>query len=284
MKIGAYSPEIQRPSVDAVFARAKELGFAQMQYNFSTSHGEEMPEDFYPGELDAVARASQAHRIEILAINGTFNMIDPDLDRRLTYIRRFERIAQACQVLDCRIITLCTGSRSNRSMWTYHPDNATDDAWRDLIDTTRKIMPIAEAYNLFLGVETEASNVVFTIDRTRRYLDEIGSPWLKVIMDCANLFPAGTAKVENVRPTLQEAFNQLGQDIILAHGKDVCASDSVQFTAPGLGIVDYDFYFDLLKQIGYSSGLILHGIHDEQAFEPSLDFTKKKLAQAGLWE
>lgn len=282
MKIGAYSPEIQRPSVDAVFARAKELGFTQLQYNFSTSHGEEMPEYFYPGELDAIARASWTHGIEILALNGTFNMIDPDLDRRMSYIRRFERIAQACQALDCRIITLCTGSRSSRSMWSYHPDNAADDAWLDLIDTTRKIIPIAEQYNLFLGVETEASNVVFTIDRTRRYLDEIGSPWLKVIMDCANLFPAGTAKVENVRSTIQEAFNQLGKDLILAHGKDVCASDSVQFTSPGQGIIDYDFYFDLLKQVGYTRGLILHGIHDEQAFEPAIAFTREKLTLAGI--
>ena len=282
MKIGAYSPEIQGPTVDAVFSRAKELGFTQMQYNFSTSHGEEMPEDFYPGELDDIGRASRTHGIEILAINGTFNMIDIDLERRKTYISRFRRMAQACQALGCRILTLCTGSRSTRSMWSYHPDNATDDAWLDLIDTTRQILPVAEQYKLFLGVETEASNVVFSIDRARRYLDEINSPWLKIIMDCANLFPAGTAKVENVRPTIQEAFDQLGNDLILAHGKDVCASDDVRFTAPGQGIVDYDFYFARLKQIGYTRGMILHGIHDKQDLAPSIAFTRAKLARAGL--
>lgn len=282
MKLGTYSPEIQGPSVDAVFCRAKELGFTQMQYNFSTSHGEEMPEDFFPGELDEISRASRTHGIEIVAINGTFNMIDTDLERRMTYIRRFERVAQACQALGCRILTLCTGSRSARSMWSYHPDNASDEAWLDLIDTTRRILPIAERYKLFLGVETEASNVVFSIDRARRYLDEIGSHWLKIIMDCANLFPAGTAKVENVRPTIQKAFDHLGKDLILAHGKDVCASDSVRFTAPGQGIVDYDFYFSLLKQIGYTRGMILHGIHDEQDFESSITFTRARLARAGL--
>lgn len=282
MKIGFYSPEITGDGVTTVFARARQLGFSQVQYSFETSHGEEMPAEFLPGELDVIRDASRDHDMEIVAINGTFNMIDVDRVRRREYIRRFERIAQACKRLDCKIITLCTGSRHPQSGWTYHPDSALDDAWRDLMATTRQLLRVAEEYDLRLGVETEASNVVFDAERTRRYLDEAGSSRLRVIMDCANLFPAGTATPDQVEPRIRRAFDLLSENIILAHGKDIQASDTVKFAAPGMGIVDYGLFFSLLKQRGYDRGLILHGIHDQADFAPSVQRMREALAQAGM--
>ena len=269
-ELGAFSPEIVRADVDAVFAEAARLGFTQMQYDFVSSHGEEMPAELYPGEAETVADAARRHGVRIVAVNGTYNMADPDPQRRAVYERRFARIAETCQVLGCDIVTICTGSRHPDSMWRWHPDTVSEAAWEDLIKSTETILPIAEKYHLTLGVETEASNVCATIARTRRYLDEIGSPHLKVIMDCANLFPAGTAKPENVVPVLREAFAVLGKDIVLAHGKDVLAGDTVRFTAPGAGIVDYQVYFDLLRNAGYAGGLILHGIHEASEFEPAI--------------
>ncbi len=282
MKLGAFSPEIQLDGVNAVFAEAQRLGFTQMQYDFVTSHGEEMPEAFSPNELESVATAARTHGIDIVAVNGTFNMADPDPAKRGKYTRRFERIAEACTFLRCRIITICTGSRHPSSMWAWHEETASEEAWADLIATTRAILPYAERHGLFLGVETEASNVCNTIERTRRYLDEIGSPWLKVIMDCANLFPAGTARQENVRPTIQKAFDLLGEDLVLAHAKDIMESEKVLFAAPGAGIVDYEFYFRMLKEYRYSGGLILHGIHGVDEFPASIERMKQKLNESCL--
>jgi sugar phosphate isomerase/epimerase len=282
MRIGTFTPEIELWPLEEVFKKAKEYGFSQMQYDFLTSHKEEMPEAFFPDELPRIEKACKQYDIEIQCINGTFNMIDIDLERRREGIKRFELIAQACNRLGCEIISLCTGSRDPKSGWVYHPDSASESAWEDMLETTYELIKIAEKYKVYLGVETEPSNVVFTVERTRKLLDQINSPWLKVIMDCANLFPAGTAKKENVRPTIQNAFDVLGKDIILAHGKDIYESDEVKFAAPGKGILDYDFYFSLLKEYNYDRGLIIHGIHREEDFEPCVAFLKERLEAAGL--
>ena len=282
MQIGAFSPEIHASDVEGVFARAQALGFTQMQYDFISSHGEEMPEAFYPNEVERVAQAARDYGIQITAVNGTFNMIDRDEALLQENIRRFRLIAEAARALDCGVVTLCTGSRHPESMWRYHSDTAGEDAWQQLLRTTRAILPFAEENGVVLGVETEASNTVFTIERTRRFLDEIANPRLKVIMDCANLFPAGTAHRENMRPTIRKAFDLLGQDIVLAHGKDVCEGDEVRFAAPGNGIVDYGYYFSLLKGTDYNGGLILHGIHAEDEFEPSISFIRGELERAEL--
>jgi len=287
MKLGGYSPEFNFATVEEVFEEMAKLGFSQVQYDFITSHSDEMPKTITDKELYRIKQASQDYGIQILAINGTFNMADSSKAYRDEYSKRFENIAIACNALDCGIITLCTGSRSSESMWRYHPDNVSQEAWDDMIQTTQSILPYAEKHHVTLGVETEASNVVFSIERTRKYLDEINNPHLKVIMDCANLFPAGTAKRENVQATIQHAFDVLGKDIVLAHGKDICESkgsgipDPIVFASPGKGIVDYDFYFSLLKKINYANGLILHGIHHAEEFKPSIRAMQKSLIVAG---
>lgn len=282
MQLGAYSPEVPGDTAQAVFARARAMGFTSMQYSFVTSHGEELPLAITTADIDAIAAASRVHGIAIDAINGTFNMIDRRPAQLAENLRRFEQVARAAAALGCGIVTLCTGSRSDKSMWSYHPDTALPDAWDDMIKTTRELTPIAHRYGIKLGVETEASNVVYSTERTRRYLDDIADDALGVILDCANLFRAGMARAENVRPVIAQAFDALGDNIILAHGKDILESDGIAFTAPGRGIVDYRYYFARLKQAGYSGPLILHGIRNADYFAPSIARMQTELAAAGL--
>ena len=151
-----------------------------------------------------------------------------------------------------------------------------------MIAVTRRMMETAKEYDLTLGVETEASNVVCTIDRTAKYLEEIGDDHLKVIMDCANLFQAGKAHKDNVIPTIDYAFRKLGDKIILAHGKDIQEGDGIAFCGAGKGIVDYDHYFSLLKKIGYHDGMIIHGLHSDDDFAVAVPLLKKKAEEAGL--
>lgn len=282
MKLGTYSPEISGNTVDEVFKKAAAYGFEEMQYDFVTSHGETIPRAFYPDELELIKEASEKYGVTITAINGTFNMIDPDKLRKEDQARDFENIAKACKALCCPLITLSTGSRDRTSTWRWHKDSILPDAWEEMTAMTRRLLSIAEAYDLTLGVETEASNVVCTIDRTRRYLDEMASPRLKVIMDCANLFPAGEAYKENVRPVISKAFELLSDDIVLAHGKDIKEDTKISFCGAGQGIVDFDFYFGLLKKIGYKGGIIVHGLHSEEDIRIAVPFVIEKAEKAGI--
>ena len=48
MELGFFSPEISGVSVEEVFGKARDYGFTEVQYDFLTSHGEEMPAAFSP--------------------------------------------------------------------------------------------------------------------------------------------------------------------------------------------------------------------------------------------
>lgn len=267
-EIGLYAPEIpEKP--ERLFARARELGATCMQYNFLNSHGEEMPAELKRGDVEKIGALAKENGIRIDATNGTFNMLEdePQLSEDL---RRFRLLASVMDALCCKSLTLCTGSFSEKGMWVFDERSGSEEGFQRAVNVTKKLVEIADEYDLTLLVETEASNAICTTERTRRYLDEVASDRLKVILDCANLFPAGTAYKANVRPTIRKAFDLLGKDIALAHGKDVLEADKPSFTAPGLGIVDYPFFFDCLREIGYEGGFILHGIKHEEDIAPSI--------------
>ena len=212
--------------------------------------------------------------LKIVSVTGTFNMIDPDPAKREDGIRRFEELAKHMHELECNFVTLCTGSRSAESMWRMHPDSLSDDAWADLLETTAKLLEIAEKYDLILGLETEPNNAMNTPERCRALMDHFGTKRLQVIMDIANLFRPGMAKKENVRGVMRHAFDLLGKDVYLAHGKDIMESDGIACTYAGNGIVDFAYFKELLDEIGYEGCMLLHGLHDEEEFPKATQYVR----------
>jgi sugar phosphate isomerase/epimerase len=276
-KLGMYTPEIKRDTVERLFDAIKIYGFAEVQFDFLSVCSEQMPASIDKGLTDHIYQVASERGIAISAVNGTFNMIHPNKAMRLDGIKRFEQIAKACGSLHCNLISLCTGSRNTQNMWRGHDDNVTQEAWNDLIETSTELVAIADKYKVFLGVEPEASNVINTAEKARKFLDTMKSPWIKIIFDPANLFHVGQAVPENALPILEHAFDLLGKDIIVAHGKDVKKGPEIAFTSAGRGIVAFERFLQLLKQSSYRGGIIIHGIHDEAEFPYSIAFMKELL-------
>lgn len=279
MELGMYTIEIKRPTVEELFQAIKDYGFREVQFDFSSVCEEQMPEKLEPDFVENIYQQASSRGVEIVAVNGTFNMIHPDPAVRADGCKRFEVIADACKYLHCNFITLCTGSRNPEHMWRWHDDNMTREAWEDMMESMQKVLDIAERYDLLLGIETEASNCINTPERARELLDELKSPRLKIIMDAANLFQRGDAREEKVKAIMDNAFALLGEDIYLAHGKDIKEGDGLDFTYAGNGIVDFDYFIDKLKACGYTGGMLLHGIKDESCMPRSVSFMKKVIAR-----
>jgi sugar phosphate isomerase/epimerase len=71
----------------------------------------------------------------------------------------------------------------------------------------------------------------------------LASPHLKIIMDGANVFPIGT--LDRQHDILNEAFDLLGDDIVLAHAKDISRDGEAGHEAAGTGLLDYDYYIQV---------------------------------------
>jgi len=275
MQIGIFAKTFNRPNVEDVFDAIMSNGLNQTQFNMACAGLESVPNYIDPSLADRIRAASDKNGVTIAALSGTFNMIHPNIEERKIGLKRLDVLAASCSRIGTSIITLCTGSRNGNSMWKKHHDNDTSEAWHDLCATMCEALRIAQDHQITLAIESEVSNVVDSAIKARRLLDEMKSPNLKVIMDGANLFHVGEGKF--MAAILDEAFELLGSDIVLAHAKDLASdSEDPEFVAAGKGILDYDNYLKHLKASKYDGALIIHGLSEEQVPE-SVQFIRKQL-------
>lgn len=274
MQLGIFAKIFVRPTLEEVLDAVIAHGLASVQFNMSCAGLAEMPDQIEPALSDHIRRQMAARGIDMAAISGTFNIIHPDVAERQAGFRRLRVLAAACQRLGTSIITFCTGTRNPDYLWRSHPDNNSPGAWRDMLAAMAEAVQIAEAYNVILAFEPEVSNVVDSAQKARRLLDELRSPHVKVTIDGANLFHRG--ELPRMRAILDEAFDLLGQDIVLAHAKDLSRDGEAGHEAAGTGLLDYDHYLALLRASGYDGAIILHSLTEAQVPD-CVNFLQRKL-------
>ena len=278
MQLGIFAKTFVRPTLAAVLDAVKAHGLDYVQFNMACAGLPSMPDRIDPKLCDGIHQEMLARNLTMVAVSGTFNMIHPDLNERQRGLRRLGILAAACRRLGTSVITLCTGTRDPNDKWRYHPDNASPEAWRDLVVSMQSALGIAREHDVTLAIEPEVSNVVDSAVKARRLLDEMQSPNLKIIMDAANLFPVGT--LQHQHRVLDEAFSLLGEDIILAHAKDLSRDGEAGQEAAGTGLLDYDDYLSLLQTSGFNGPLLLHSLAESQV-DQAVKFLQQRLAVQG---
>jgi sugar phosphate isomerase/epimerase len=261
MQLGIFSKTFPRSTLDETFAAIAAHGLKSIQFNWESVGLDEMPQQVSVALCERIRLALQKHHIELAAVSGTFNIIHPT--QRNEGMRRLRELAKACSSLSTRLITLCTGTRDLDYLWRDHIDNHTPEAWRDMLNAMREAVQIAETHDVILVFEPEVNNIVDSAQKARQLLDEIASEHLKVVIDGANLFHQG--ELPRMREILDEAFQLLGDDILLAHGKDLERDGDAGHQAAGTGVLDYAHYLHCLDQIGFKGTIALHSLREEQA-------------------
>lgn len=274
MHPGIFAKTFARGTVEEVCEAVAAHGIHNVQFNMACAGVPSMPDVIDEDLAARIARACEQHGIEMVAVSGTFNAIHPEIAQREAGLRRLKVLASACGALGTRIITMSTGTRDPENMWRRHADNDSPEAWHDLCATMERAVQIAEQHDVTLAFEPEVSNVVDTARKGRSLLDAILSPRLRVCIDGANLFHAG--ELPRMHEILEEAFDLLGDDILLAHAKDLSRDGDAGHEAAGTGLLDYDHYIALLAGSGYRGPLILHNLTETQV-PSAVAFLKSKL-------
>ena len=283
LRIGIFAKIFQRPSLEETFDTVCSHGIQSVQFNMACVGLPTLPDAIPPAVCDHIVEAASRRGIQMPALSGTFNMIDPNVTARAEGLTRLRVLAQAANCMAIPMITLCTGTRDPHNMWSRHPDNTTKEAWVDMLASMETAVQIAEENGIVLGVEPELSNVIDSALRARRLLDELRTPRVKIVMDGSNLL--SIHELDKMHNILEQAFDLLGDDIQLVHAKDLMPdpADSPQARsvqshhgAAGSGVLDYDLYLRLLQKVNYSGPLILHTLQEDEV-DTSVAFLRSKL-------
>ena len=278
MQLGIFAKIFARPSVGEVFDAVAAHGLRCVQFNLACAGLPTMPDEIEIGAMEKIRDAASARGIAIAAVSGTFNLIHPDSTQRSQGLSRLRVLIAACPHLGTTTITLCSGTRDPDDMWRGHPDNGSPEAWRDLTASVGEAVEIAEQLGVTLGIEPECSNVIDTAKKARQLLDEIRSPNLKIILDAANLVRPG--EMPRMKEVLDEAFELLGGELVLAHAKELGRDGLAGHLALGTGALDWDYYLELLRKVGFTGAVIMHGIQEKDV-RASGTFLHERLRNAG---
>lgn len=262
MQIGIMARTFSQPTLSEMLDAIVSHKIYHIQFGFNCVGLPELSDNIDEKLCDDIRNEMIKHGVTMSAVSGTFNMIDPDIGKREAGLRRIEKLASVCERIGTSVITLCTGTRDPNNMWRRHPDNDTESAWIELVDSMGKALKSAEKYKVILGIEPEVSNVIDSAVKTRRLIDEFKSPYLKVVMDGANIFHKG--ELPKMREILDEAFELLGDHVIIAHAKDLDHDGDAGNLPAGKGLLDYGHYVSLLKKLKGDVPVILHGLAESE--------------------
>jgi sugar phosphate isomerase/epimerase len=258
MKLGIFETVLARPTFAATLDAVTAAGFETIQLDYASLGLSSMP-TVIPLDVQSTIRDETAGRgIAIAGLHGTYNMIHPDLDVRASGMAGLRALSASCGTIGTSIVTLSTGTRDATNMWRRHPENDSPEAWKTLLDEMVKALAIADEYGVTLAFEPEPANVARSATKARELLDQLGHPRLKICFDAANI--AASDLTRDPKLVIDEAFDLLGNDIVIAHGKDITAAG--EFCPAGTGIVPWSWCVERFDEIGYDGALILHSLKE----------------------
>jgi sugar phosphate isomerase/epimerase len=148
-----------------------------------------------------------------------------------------------------------------------------EPVWRQMVATGKELAALAERHNAVVLLEPFFRGFLASAKRTRLFLEEVGSPRLRALLDPANLLEVND---------LEEMFGQLGPYIDCLHAKD--RKLHVDRGVPaGQGDLDYRRFVTLAAQRTPHAPLILEYVGPAD-FRQALAHLRQTLRQAGLSE
>lgn len=279
--LGVMVREVKRPTFEEALERIHGIGFECAQLNLNVLGWPTIPASIPAGKAGEIGASFWAYGLNLAAISGTFNTAHPDENVRKTGIAGIRTLCESAEDMGTQVITICTGTRNPEQTWRPHPDNASPEAWKVMISTLRALSKIAAANSVLLAFEPEMNNIVNTVDKAVRLLDEISSDNLKVLLDPTNLLTK--EDIHRQSEIFEDAFTRLSQNIILVHIKDFGmydeSQDDFKHVPVGKGNLDSAGFLRLLKTSGYQGPIILHNLPEEE-MPSSLEFISNTFIKA----
>ena len=119
-------------------------------------------------------------------------------------------------------------------------------AWDNLVGTLRDLVPVAERYQVAIGLENVWNKFLLSPKEMREIVDEINSDWVGVYLDTANMMAYGYP---------EHWIRELGNRIKRVHLKDFNRGEH-RFVNLLDGDTDWSTVMRELRSVGYTDSVI----------------------------
>ena len=213
MIIGMRGHDFGRMEPDALAAAIAESGFACTQLAFTKAFPQSADTYMTPDALASIRAAFEKNGVAIPVMGCYISASDKDDAVRAAAKEKFIAALRASVLLGAG----CVGTETTH--FTFD-ESEREAAYARLLDFVRAVVPAAEECGGIVGIEPVAVHTLNTPELTRRLLQDVRSPNLKVILDMGNLLTPQTTSPEDQQDILTRCLECFGDQICALLLKD----------------------------------------------------------------
>jgi sugar phosphate isomerase/epimerase len=278
VKVGIATTEFRTHTNAALAKEFKEAGIRTIQLfltqtdsNYWKYNGRNDLVGLGPGRAAEIAGIYRYAGISIHSIGVYANLIHPELAERKANLAYFEAMMKVGRHMGVNVFISEAGHY--REPLPGEPYHWREDVWRTMVGTGRELGAVADANGATVLLEPYFEGFLATAKRTRVFIEEVGSPRIRALLDPANLIESND---------LEEMFQQLGPYIDCFHAKDR-KLHVIRGVAAGQGDVDYRRFVALAAEKRPSAPLIIE-YAGANSYRQALTHLRKAIAEQGLKE
>ena len=200
--------------------------------------------DTAPGHYSSGAgwylgRELASRNLHVAVLGCYINPANPDPAARELAIRRFIDHLRLAKQIGADMVGTETGRFS--SDFSVTPATRSEECYQTMLESFRTIVRAAEQIGVTVGVEGVFDHTLYNPRQMKRFLNDIGSENVEVILDAVNLIPPEAEfDPQAQQRILDEAFSLYGERISVLHLKDfVFEGEKQLFRHPGEGHFHY---------------------------------------------
>ncbi len=234
-----------KADMDTVFDAVKNNGIDQIQlalgksisgYDFNYGH-------YSPGFGRLIGRKLKERDIHVAVLGCYINPTNPDEKTRQAEVRKFIEHLKYAKAIGADMVGTETGRYS--AAFDVVPYTYTEGCYQLLLKSMREIVSAAQKLGVIVGIEAVHDHTLYCPEIMRRFLEDVDSPNVEVILDPVNLISAENHQNQ----VIEDAFRLYGDRISVIHVKDFVMKDGEpKFAFVGTGLLHFETLMRKVKE------------------------------------
>ena len=244
-----------RMEMEKLFARVREHDIHQIQLAFGKSISDY---DFTTGRYSsgfarAIAGELEKNNIHVAVLGCYINPTNPVESRRRSEVARFIEHLKYARIIGADMVGTETGRLDPDFRVTE--ETYTEDAYQLLLKSMKEIVAAEGVFN----------HTLYSPARMKRFLEDIDSPNVEVILDAVNLIHPDETEPEAQERVIDRAFAYYGDRIGALHVKDFVFDGQEQlFRHVGDGLFRYEPLMKHVKKMKPHIAMLLENSSQER--------------------
>lgn len=225
--------------------KANNIDLVQLAFKKSISDIDFTLGNYNPGLAHYISKRLNQNDIHVAVLGCYINPTNPIESKRQSAVATFIEHLKYARMLGADMVGTETGRLDEN--FKIVPGTYTEGAYQLLLKSMREIVSAAEKLGVIVGVEGVATHTLYSPEMMLRFLRDIDSPNVEVILDPVNLLDRNN--YQNQEEVIDKVFDYYGDRVSVMHIKDFKLDENgdVAFEQVGEGLFHYAPLFKHLK-------------------------------------